>query len=133
MNKYEAGYNMLMILSVVDGDFNREEGRVVIDYLKKVHAPFIGTDEENSLLLELSEDALLNHFEEAAYAFYKKHSKKEKLSIFSGAARQFSSNSRKSEQDEFLEVAKRLIISDNKVSPEENTFINQLFKLWGLE
>jgi hypothetical protein len=34
LNKVMAGYHMLMILSQVDGDFDKSEGKIIVDYLK---------------------------------------------------------------------------------------------------
>ncbi|MBI1185694.1 hypothetical protein GC194_15610 [bacterium] len=133
MNKYEAAYNMMMILSVVDGDFLTQEGDVIVQYLKEMHQPYVGTDEENHLFMELSDEQLIAHFKEASYDFFKQHDRNQRLEIFEGAAREFYEHSLPHDRNTFIEYAKKIIVADHKVSKEENVFINQLFKLWGLK
>lgn len=132
MNKYEFAYNMLMILSVVDGEFQHNEGDVIIEYMREMHEPFVGTENENKLLSELSNDQLIKHFKDACFTFYKKHNRDERLEIFESSAKDFYEHSLVSDRENFIEFAKKIIIADHKVSKEENTYINRLFKLWGL-
>ncbi|MGB0431270.1 MAG: hypothetical protein ACPGLV_12410 [Bacteroidia bacterium] len=133
MNKYEAAYNMLMILSIVDGEFNSNEGDVIIEYLRDMHEPYIGTENENKTFSDLTNDQLTAHFEKSSYDFYKKHPENERQEIFEGAARDFYEHSLASDQKVFIDFAKKIIVADNKITKQENQYINQLFKLWGLK
>lgn len=133
MNKYESAYNMLMILTVVDGEFNSNEGDIIIEYLRNAHENFIGTEDENKTFTELSNVQLLNHFSDASYEFYKKHNNKERLEIFEKAARDFYEMSLPSDRKGFIEFAKQIIIADHKVTKQENIYINKLFDLWGMQ
>jgi len=133
MNKYEAAYNMMMILSIVDGDFLHKEGDVIVEYLREMHEPFIGTENENPFFLELSEEQLIEHFKDASFEFFRKHNKEERLQIFEGAAREFYEHSLQSDRETFIEYAKQIIIADHSISKEENLYINRLFALWGFK
>ncbi|MFY0675172.1 MAG: TerB family tellurite resistance protein [Bacteroidia bacterium] len=133
MNKYESAYNMLMILMVVDGEFNSNEGDVIIDYLRSAHENYVGTKDENKTFMELSNDQLLDHFRDASYEFYKKHSDEERLNIFESAAKDYYAQSLHSDRVGFIEFAKQIIIADHKVTKLENTYINKLFDLWGMQ
>lgn len=133
MNKYEAAYNLLMILSIADGDFKRPEGEVIIDYLRHVHEPYEGTENENKALNELEDDKLIRHFEDASYHFYKKHTEVEREQIFESAAREFYAQSVEHDRDLFIEYIKKVITADQKITKKENEYVNRLFKLWGLK
>ena len=133
MNKYEAAYNLMMIISVVDGEFRDKEGHIVLEYLKKMHEPFVGTPNENKLFMELNNDQLINHFRDASYEFFRKHSSDERMQIFEGAARDFYAHSLQSDRDTCIDYMKRIMVADNRISAEENIYINQLFKMWGMK
>ena len=133
MNKYESAYNMLMILTVVDGEFNSNEGDIIIEYLRNAHQNYVGTEDENKTFMELSNDQLLNHFKDASFDFYKKHNEQQRLEIFASAAKDFYEASLQSDRESFIEFAKQIIIADHKVTKRENIYINKLFDLWGMK
>ncbi len=122
-----------MILTIVDGDFNTNEGEIIIEYLREMHDQYVGTENENKTFSELSNEQLLSHFKESSYSFYKKHPNKERLEIFESAARDFFEYSLPSDRKTFIDFAKKIIIADHKVTKLENEYINKLFKLWGLQ
>jgi hypothetical protein len=123
---------MMMILAVVDGDFVDREGLVILGYLREMHRPYIGTQHENPLFLELDDYQILAHFRDTSLAFYQSHEAVSRLAIFEDAARSFYQVTTQVERELFIEYAKRLIIADNSFSKEENFYINHLFALWGL-
>lgn len=133
MNKYEAAYNLMMIISVVDGEFRDSEGGIVLEYLKHTHEPFVGTPNENRMFMDLTDGQLIEHFRDASYQFYRDHSTDARMMIFEGAAKHFYEQSLQSERDACIDYMKRIMIADNRISPEENTYINKLFKLWGMK
>lgn len=133
MNKYEAAYNLMMIISVVDGEFRDSEGGIVLEYLKHTHQPYVGTENENNMFMELSDQQLIAHFRDASYQFYRNHPTEERMMIFEGAAREFYAQSLASERDTCIDYMKRIMIADNKITPEENTYINKLFQMWGMK
>lgn len=133
MNKYEAGYNLLMILSVVDGEFLPQEGNVVVDYLREMHDAFVGTANENPMLNELSNDQLISHFRDSSYLFYKQHDAAERKKIFVSSAKDFLGASTEDERKTFIEFVKKVVLADNKISKEESLLMNLLFRTWGLK
>lgn len=133
MNKYEAGYNLLLILSVSDGEYLPEEGQVIADYLRAQHEPFIGTAEENSLLLELSDEQLLDHFKDSALKYHSEADESQKEELFTAATESFFADSSPEERNQLLRFVMRLVKADNVVSPGESSFLSRLYDAWGID
>lgn len=110
MNKFVAGYHMLMLLSEADGDFAGSEGKIIIQYLQE-HFPFpVNLDREIELLSTMPRDNYFLHFCKAMDDFYQDSTEKER--------------------HEFLDFAVKLVKADDNISKEENIFIDELFKAW---
>ena len=133
MNKYEAAYNLMMIVSVADGDFVEAEGKVIVDFLKQMHKNYIGTEEENHLFEELTEHQLIEHFRDTGYKFFRANSPEKRVEIFQKIAGEFGQISSDEEKTSCIEYIKRVILADHKISKIENDYINLLFSSWGLE
>ena len=113
MNKVMAGYHMLMILSQVDGDFDKSEGKVIVDYLKDSFPFRVNLDGEMEILSALATEDYFLHFNNAMNDFYEDSNKKERL--------------------DFLNFAVKLVKADNKITPEENKYLKELFFAWESE
>ena len=81
-NKDILGFQMLSILSQVDGDFKPEEGRVIVDYIKKNFPLGSNLDAALDELTLLDEDDYLEHFEKAAYDFMEESNIEKIIQIF---------------------------------------------------
>lgn len=116
MNKSVAGYHMLMLLSNLDGDFNKVEGDLMIDYMREALPEKFNLDEEIDFLSKLDTSDYFNHFSRMMDSFYSDSSPKERAA--------------------FIDIAVRMITADNKITNEENIFLNELMNTWdpdGLE
>ena len=133
MNKYESGYNLLMIISVIDGDFMPQEGSVIVNYLRQMHKPFIGTPNENPMLEQLSDKQLIEHFRDSSFLFYKQHNPAERKQLFIESAQAFKADSTEEDQKEFINFIKSVVMADHKLSKEEGLYLNLLFRTWGLK
>jgi uncharacterized tellurite resistance protein B-like protein len=113
MNLAQSGYQMLMILSVVDGQYSVSEGKIIVDYLTKNYDLDIDIDHENQVLLEVP--------------------KKEIPDQFKKAASEFLENSTEEQRLDFIAFAYRLINADGTVGNEENRILNSLAHFWHID
>lgn len=114
MNKVTAGYKMLMILANVDGKQMQEEQTLILDFLGDQFdtQTITATMQNEQIRIQaISQEAQMLEFREAMNAFY--------------------SRSAQSDRSAFLQLAMDLIKSDNRITQEENIFINKLFEAWG--
>jgi uncharacterized tellurite resistance protein B-like protein len=112
MNKTEAGFHLLMILSLADGSIQRAESSVILDFLEKnFHEP-IEIIKEQAFLRALPEDERKNHLHETAEHLYK--------------------ITNEDERHKLIEFAMKVVMADDKMEHEENSFINALFDAWDL-
>jgi hypothetical protein len=113
LNKPIAGYHLLLMLSEVDGEFPVSEGQIVVRYLEE-NFPFrVNLDEEIQFLATLPRDQYLSHFETAMNDFYE--------------------DSTPEERDAFLDFAVKLVRADDKITKDENAYLNMLFAAWAPE
>jgi uncharacterized tellurite resistance protein B-like protein len=113
MNKVMAGYHMLMILSQVDGEFDKAEGKVIVKYLKESFPFYVNLDGEMDILSSLPKEDYFIHFNNAMNDFYEDSNEKERV--------------------EFLEFAVKMVKADKKITPEENKYLRELFFAWDSE
>lgn len=113
LNKVMAGYHMLLILSQVDGEFNKEEGKVVVNYLKDAFPFRVNLDNEMEFLSALPKEDYFLHFNNAMNDFYEDSTAKERL--------------------DFLNFAVKLVKADKKITLEENKYLKELFFAWESE
>jgi uncharacterized tellurite resistance protein B-like protein len=113
MNKTEAGFHILMILSLVDGSIQRAESSVILDFLEdKFHEP-IEIIKEQAFIRACPEEERLQHFTETAQHFYK-------ISDIN-------------DRNNLIEFAMKVVMADLKMENKENEYINILFDCWGLD
>jgi uncharacterized tellurite resistance protein B-like protein len=114
MNKDTAGYKMLLLLANVDGKQIEHEQALILDFLGNQFDTntIIATMQNEQIRIQaISQEAQMLEFREAMNAFY--------------------SQSTQSDRSAFLQLAMDLIKSDNRITQEENIFINKLFEAWG--
>jgi hypothetical protein len=113
LNKPLAGYHLLMILSQVDGKFDKEAGDIIVDYLRE-NFPFrVNLDYEIEELSMLTPDQYEAHFERCMNDFY--------------------DDSTDDERNHFLDFAVKLTKTDNVISENENHYLALLFNAWAPE
>lgn len=108
-----AGYHMLMILSQVDGEFDKEEGKVIVNYLKEIFPFRINLDLEMDVLSALPKEDYFIHFNNAMNDFYEDSTEQERV--------------------DFLNFAVKMVKADEKITPEENKYLKELFFAWDSE
>ncbi len=113
MNKTEAGFHILMILSKADGKIEKAESHVLLDFLEKNYKQPIDLIKEQAFLLAFPLSELMPHFIETAEHFFK-----------------LSTNS---ERNKLIQFAMKICMADSKMENQENKFINTLYDSWGLE
>lgn len=113
MNKAIAGYHMLMILSVVDGNYEVAEGKVIVDFLAKNYQLHIDIEKENQALLEVDKHRIPQHFGQSA--------------------REFESVTNEEERIDFLMFAYKLIMAEGKLAMEEEKIFISLAHLWKID
>ncbi len=110
MNKAKAGYNMLMILSAVDNEFQEEEKVVIQSFIKKMWAAEYDDLALDTSVSKLTPDDWMPRFEECMDFFYSEADEKER--------------------NEFLQFAMDLVKADDVITEEENLFLKTLFDAW---
>ncbi len=113
MNKVMAGYHMLMILSQVDGKFDKAEGKVVIKYLKEAFPFYVSLDTEIEVLSILPQEDYFLHFNNAMNDFYEDSTAEERV--------------------HFLDFAVKMVKADKIITNEENKYLKELFFAWDSE
>ena len=113
MNKTEAGFHILMILSLADGNIQQAESTVILDFLEESFHEPIELIKEQAFLRALPEEERLNHFTETVQHFYKISSNEDRNSL--------------------IAFAMKVVMADEKMEHSENAYINTLFDCWGLE
>ncbi len=111
-NKDVAGYQILSILAVIDGDFDPREGKVIVDYVAK-NFPLGGNleraDEELSTTNQEDLDLLLQR---CAEDFYLDSNEKERL--------------------ELIDFALKLLKADDNIDPQESRLVQSLYQYWDI-
>ena len=111
-NKDVAGYMILCILAVIDGDFDPREGEVVVDYMEE-NFPLGGNlDSAYEELSTTAEEDMPLLLQKCAEDFYADSNEKERI--------------------KFLDFALKLITADNNVDANENWVINKLYQFWDI-
>ena len=87
MNKVMAGYHMLMILSQVDGEFDKAEGKVIVNYLKTTFPFRVDLDNEMAILSALPQEDYFLHFNNAMNDFYEDSIPQERLDFLNFAVK----------------------------------------------
>lgn len=113
LNKPLAGYHLLLMLCEVDGEFPVSEGQIIVRYLEESFPFHVNLDEEIQFLSTLPKENYMEHFETAMNDFYE--------------------DSTAEERDDFLHFAVKLVKADDKITKDENIYLNKLFGAWAPE
>jgi uncharacterized tellurite resistance protein B-like protein len=112
-NKDIAGYQILSLIAMLDGEFDPREGSVIVSYVEE-HFPLGGNLE--SALEELSTTAKEDYpilLQQCAEDFYADSNEKERLS--------------------FIQFALKLMNADEIFDADENWALNNLYQYWDIQ
>jgi uncharacterized tellurite resistance protein B-like protein len=110
-NKAQAAYDLLLMLSVIDGEIDEVETSVIQDFIKRKYPEnTIDFEAENSTLVQLSPQALLARFQDAALLLLEQCDIRERTEIVGKA----------------LDV----VMSDGAISKKESTVFKGLSEVW---
>ena len=109
-NKAIIGFHMLMILSRVDGNFSDEESEVGARYISKYFGNVFQIENEMNFLKSLSTEKYFQHFKKCMDNFYSKSSAHER--------------------SELVKFAVDMVKADQKITAEENIYLNELLSGW---
>ena len=112
MNKTEAGFHLLLILSYADGNLHAEESSVIFDFIENNYKEDINIIKEQAFIRALPSEELHDHFLETAAQFYK-------ISTYE-------------ERNKLIEFAMKVVMADLEMENTENTYINELYDAWDL-
>jgi uncharacterized tellurite resistance protein B-like protein len=113
MNKTEAGFHLLVILSLADGTIQKAESDVILDFLEKSFKEPIDLIKEQAFLRACPSEEHLGHFTETAQQFYK--------------------ISNTEDRNKLIAFAMKVVMADEEMEKRENAFINALYDAWGLD
>ncbi|MBC7383417.1 MAG: TerB family tellurite resistance protein [Bacteroidia bacterium] len=113
MNKTEAGFHLLMTLSLADGSIHKAESSVILEFLEKNYKEPIEIIKEQAFLRACPEENLMEHFIETAEQFFK--------------------ISKSEERNKLIAFAMKVVMADNKMENAEDSYINVLYDTWGLD
>lgn len=110
LNKAEAGYQMLQILSAVDGEFSAAEDIIIKKFLVDYALSDYQMEEETEVVSTIDPEDYIIYFHKAMDDFYE--------------------DSIRDERIQFLDFAVKLVKADNRITKDENIFLNELFNAW---
>ncbi len=113
LNKTEAGFHLLMSLSMADGSVHKSEASVLIDFLNKNYNENMDLIKEQAFFKAYPQEGFFDHFIEVAEQFF----------IVSSSE----------DRNKLITFAMKLVMADAKMEPTENKYINALYDAWGLE
>ena len=101
---------MLVMLSGADGVFSPEEKEIINEYIKANFSLPVDLDQEDKILETLPAELYMEHFRKVANDFFWDSSEKERMV--------------------FLNFAFQLLQADQKITREENLYIDALYEQW---
>jgi uncharacterized tellurite resistance protein B-like protein len=110
MQRGTLGYNILTLLSMVDGKSNSDEDLVIKDWLVKEFQFSKNLDDELAYITLLSKNDYSSFLQEQMDLFYQKSNEKNRTNL--------------------LQFAMHLIKADGKIVKGENVLFDQLFDGW---
>lgn len=112
LNKGEAAFHLLGLLSLADGVSDTNEQEVIMEFLDNNYDDGIDLIKEQAFLKALPATEYLIHFEEVCNRFY--------------------SLSDADERNRIIEFAMKVVMADKKMTEGENKLIDKLFTSWDL-
>lgn len=112
MTLVQAAYEILVTLSICDGDYDEDEGRVIVDFLNDNHDGSFDLTETNNRLMSMEKAAIEANFDRLAGWV--------------------ADNSEVEDRTALLEFGLDLIMSDEELSEDENRLVQKLSEAWGV-
>jgi len=113
MSKVEAGFHLLMLLSLADGKLHQAESDIIIGFLNDHFDGGIDLIKEQAFLRALPEEEREQHFVETAEHFY--------------------SISNEDERHTITRFAMEIVMADGNMQQHENKLINKLYDCWAID
>lgn len=113
MTKVEAGFHLLMMLSLADGSLHKAESEVIIDFLNDYFTGDLDLIKEQAFIRALPVEEHEQHFEEVAQHFF--------------------TVSTEDERHTLTRFAMDVVMADDKLLQQENKMITKLYDLWAIE
>ncbi len=113
LNKAEAGYHMLQLLSMVDDSFSVNEDLIIRNYLVENYPFHVSLDGAMDKISILKKEDYVLHFQKCMDDFYQ--------------------DSTAEERTHFMDFAVKIVSADDVVSQQENVFLKILFDAWDIE
>lgn len=113
MTKAQACYNLLLMLSVLDGKLTEEEQGAIKTFVNRRYDEQVDFEQENNNLVNTDSENLLQKFQDAAVAF--------------------GENSTQDEQRELVSTALDIVMDDGQMSDEESSIFHALASVWQIE
>ncbi|MEX0965828.1 MAG: TerB family tellurite resistance protein [Bacteroidia bacterium] len=109
----ELGYQILMILAIVDGEYEENEIDVILNFIKENYTQEINLEELNDRLSELPQSQQLEYLEKLVKGFNMLSSHDQRV--------------------HFLNFAIDLVSADNKIEPEEKRTLSKIASFWNVD
>ena len=113
MNKAEAGYHILSLLSFADGAMHRAEANVVMEFLNDHYHEDFDLIKEQAFIMALPHDEYETHLRETAEHFFTVSNEDERHSL--------------------TRFAMDVVMADETMAKHENMLINILYDCWAIE
>lgn len=112
MNQQQCAYQLMWLLSIVDGEHDESETESIRNFLEKKFDGSFDLAEENQKLAALAVEDVPYHFE--------------------CVAKRFLELSNEEDRFEFMLFALGLVLSDGELREEENLTFASLAEFWGI-
>lgn len=113
MNKTEAGFHILTLLSLADDEIHAAETEVILDFLNDHFNDNIDLIKEQAFIRALPKEEYETHFRETAEHFY--------------------SVSTEDERHTITRFAMDVVMADESLGKHENHLITKLYDCWDIE
>jgi uncharacterized tellurite resistance protein B-like protein len=113
MNKAEAGYHILSLLSLADGTLHAAEAEVIMDFLNDHYSEDFDLIKEQAFIKALPNEEYENHFRETAEHFF--------------------TISNEDERHTITRFAMDVVMADESLANYENHLITILYDCWDIE
>lgn len=113
LNKTETGFHLLMTLVMADGNIQKSEVNVVLEFLEKNFKEPVDLIKEQAFFRALPEEERMQHFTESAAHFY--------------------SISNETDRNTLTQFAMKVVMADKEMEASENRYIHALYDAWGIE
>lgn len=112
LNKSEAAFHLLGILSRADGESQPKERSIILNFLEKNYNDEMDLIKEQAFLTALPTSEHYSHFNEVSSRFYTLSSQEER--------------------NKLIEFAMKVVMADKQMTDDENLLIDRLFTVWDL-